>query len=425
MSILDLDLNIDNYELHEVESFMRLVSPYTLNDVIENEKLIISIVSQDINCPIEKKSEFIQFMKNVKQMLVQNLKKQLERTIQNDQLLPDEEYVIEKDVGKVVNQTSVTQAGGGNSFVQNKETISFNDVIDKEKYLNPVETYPTNIARSDLNVLKRKTILQTVVLNTSFRMDYMNTSSTNFSMVLPYQFKNVMSMRLSSIQLPNVLYCFSTSKENNVLYLEETEGAKAKGKVTLPDGNYTLAEIVTTLEAEINSQLGTGGRFTVTSNQFTNQITISNTTNKFILDCGTGARSNMIVDTMGWILGFRNTLLENEKSYTAPAVYNPTASETLYFVLNDFNNSQSQNILAMFAESFIDDNILAMIPLTSESFHITFSDGSDLLQKKRTYFGPVNIQRIRVEIRDKYGEIADLQSMDFSFSLELEVGYDW
>ena len=37
MSILDLDLNIDNYELHEVESFMRLVSPYPLNDVIENE----------------------------------------------------------------------------------------------------------------------------------------------------------------------------------------------------------------------------------------------------------------------------------------------------------------------------------------------------------------------------------------------------
>ena len=207
--------------------------------------------------------------------------------------------------------------------------------------------------------------------------------------------------------------------------MEETEGAQAKGTVILPDGNYSLTEVVSNLEAQINAQLGTGGRFTVTSNQFTNQITIANTTNKFILDCGTGARSNMIVDTMGWILGFRKTKLENEKSYTAPAVYNPTASETLYFVLNDFNNSQSQNILAMFSESFIDDNILAMIPLTSESFHITFSDGSDLLEKKRSYFGPVNIQRIRVEIRDKYGEIANLQSMDFSFSLELEVGYDW
>ena len=112
MSIIDLDLNIDNYELHEVESFMRLVSPYTLNDVIENEKMIVSIVSQDVNCPIEKKSEFVEFMKNVKHRLIQNLKRQLDKTIQNDQLLPDEEYVIEKDVGKVVNQTSVTQSEG-------------------------------------------------------------------------------------------------------------------------------------------------------------------------------------------------------------------------------------------------------------------------------------------------------------------------
>jgi hypothetical protein len=30
-----------------------------------------------------------------------------------------------------------------------------------------------------------------------------------------------------------------------------------------------------------------------------------------------------------------------------------------------------------------------------------------------------------VELRDKYGEILDLQGMDYSFSLELEVGYDW
>ena len=79
----------------------------------------------------------------------------------------------------------------------------------------------------------------------------------------------------------------------------------------------------------------------------------------------------------------------------------------------------------MFSKSYISDNILAMIPLTSDSFTICFNSGNDLLEKKRTYFGPVNIQRIRVELRDKYGEILDLQGMDYSFSLELEVGYDW
>jgi len=46
----------------------------------------------------------------------------------------------------------------------NKETITFNDVIDKEKRLEPVEAYPTNISRSNLNNLKRKTIFQTIVL---------------------------------------------------------------------------------------------------------------------------------------------------------------------------------------------------------------------------------------------------------------------
>jgi len=215
MSIADLDLNIDNYDLHEIESLLKVTSPYCLNDIIENEQMIVGVIRQDASYDVEKKSNFIHFMKSAKTRLVAHLKKQLDKTVQNDQLLPEEEYVIQKDVGKVVNQISVTQAGGGSSFVQNKETISFNDVLGKDKYLNPVESYPTNIARSDLNGLKRKTILQTVVLNTAFREDYNKTSSTDFLMVLPYQFKNVMSMRLSSIQLPNVLYCFSSTRKNN------------------------------------------------------------------------------------------------------------------------------------------------------------------------------------------------------------------
>ncbi len=428
MSIADLDLNIDNYDLHEIESLLKVTSPYCLNDIIENEQMIVGVIRQDASYDVEKKSNFIHFMKSAKTRLVAHLKKQLDKTVQNDQLLPEEEYVIQKDVGKVVNQISVTQAGGGSSFVQNKETISFNDVLGKDKYLNPVESYPTNIARSDLNGLKRKTILQTVVLNTAFREDYNKTSSTDFLMVLPYQFKNVMSMRLSSIQLPNVLYCFSSTRKNNTIYIEETsgEGSDTKGTVTLPDGNYTLDEVVVALQHAINLQFGMlPPRFIVSANHFTRRITIENVVGTFKIDCGTGDRSKMIVDTMGWILGFRRSVLSGERSYTAPALYNPTASENLFFALNDFNNSQSQNIIAMFAKSYVDKNILAMIPLTSDSFSICFNSGNDLLEKKRTYFGPVNIRRIKIELRDKYGELLDLNHMDYSFSLELEVGYDW
>jgi len=427
MSNVELDLNIDNYDLPEIETFLKVTHPYTLNDVINNEKLIVSVISKDASYTVEKKSNFIEFIKIAKTRLVKHLKEQLEKTIQNDQNLPDEEYVIQRDVGRVVNQTSVTEAGG-NSFVQNKETISFNDVLDKNKYLNPVEAFPTNIARSDLNGVKRKTIHQTIVLNTLFREDYKNTTSTDFSLVLPYQFKNVLSIRLSSVQLPNVLYCFSHVKMNNLMYIQETgEGDdNCGGAVTLCDGNYTITEVAEALQYAINDQLGISPpRFLVTANTATQKITIMNTKNTFKMNFLKDVESIDFNSTLGWILGFREKEYFCSAVYTAESVYNCSASEYLFFVLNDFNHSQTQTILAMYSKNYLGSNILAMIPLTSNSFNICFNNGSDYLEKKREYFGPVNIQRLKIELRNQYGEIVDLNRMDFSFSLELEMGYDW
>ena len=56
---------------------------------------------------------------------------------------------------------------------------------------------------------------------------------------------------------------------------------------------------------------------------------------------------------------------------------------------------------------------------------MTFNDGSDFIEKKREYFGPVNLQRLKIELRNQFGELLDLNPMDFSFSLEVEMGYDW
>jgi hypothetical protein len=87
--------------------------------------------------------------------------------------------------------------------------------------------------------------------------------------------------------------------------------------------------------------------------------------------------------------------------------------------------SQSQNIFGMFSKSILGDNILAIIPVTSNSFNICFDNGVNLLEKKREYYGPVNIQRLKIQLLNQYGEILNLNNMDFSFSLEFEIGYDW
>jgi hypothetical protein len=128
---------------------------------------------------------------------------------------------------------------------------------------------------------------------------------------------------------------------------------------------------------------------------------------------------------LGWIMGYRKAEYNGESSYTTEGIYNGASSEYIYFVLNDFNKSQSQNIIGMFSRSIIGDNILAMIPLTSDSFSVCFDSGADFIEKKREYFGPVNIQRLKIQLLNQFGEVVDLNNMDFSFSLEMELGYDW
>ena len=348
------------------------------------------------------------------------MKQELEKTITNSEDLPDEDFVIEQDVGKVVNQTSTIEAGG-NSFVITPETNSFNDITNPNKYLNPLEAFPTNIARSNLNNLKRKSIVQTVILNSIFREDYKNTSASDFTLILPYQFKNVLSVRLSSIQLPNVLYCFSKVKMNNIMFVKECgeqDGFTKNGTIILPDGNYTLMELAKTLQREINDQLNINPpRFFVNANENTQKITIMNERCVFTMNFLKDVESIDFNSTLGWIMGFREIEYDCSAVYTSDAIYNSVASDYIFFILNDFNNSQTQNILAMYSKSYIGNNILAMIPLTSNSFHVTFNSGNDLIEKKRDYFGPVNIQRLKIELRNQYGELLDLNKMDFSSPL--------
>jgi hypothetical protein len=353
--------------------------------------------------------------------------------------------LIAQDEDRVINQTSITHAGS--SYVINPETVTFNDVIDKTKSLQPIETYPTNISRSNLNNLKRKTILQTIVLNTLFREDYFETTSTDFSIVLPYYFKNVLSLKLSSLQLPNVIYCISKSNGNNNFYIEE-ETTGISGTITFPDGNYIDINVFCTLlQSEINTQLGISpDRFIVTCDPNSGKITISNNTYDFILIFNTpipsvpgkyfhykpsnGQREQNCVDLeqiykqFGWIIGFRSSSYSGSNSYTTQGVYNGAYPNYIYFVLNDFNNSQAQNVFGMYSKSIIGDNILGMIPITSQSFYVNFTNGNDFIERKREYFGPVRIQRLKIQLLNQYGDVINLNNMDYSFSLELEIGYD-
>jgi hypothetical protein len=439
---LEFDLNINNYSISELEKFLGLKEKYSFNDILNNEKEFIDVLNSSNDYDKRKKNEIIVFLSIAKEKMFNKLKNIVD--IQNNGFIEDYEKLLDPTTEKnIINQT--TADFGGYHYVMNKNTTSFNEVIDKEQKLNPVETYPTNIARSYLNNLKRKTINQTIILNSLYREDYLSSLSTDFNITLPNHFKNVLSIRLSSLQLPNVIYCISNNNNNNSLYISEDILGGVKGIVIIPDGNYDYITFATLLQTEINTQLITSN-FVVTTDSATQKITITNNINTFTMnfivkELVSGVSSEYIINKnykqlhcinditelykkLGWLMGYRKSLYKGEKSYTSEGVYNGSFTEYIYFILNDFNNSQSQNIIGMFSKSTIGNNILAMIPLNANSFHICFDNGADFIEKKREYFGPVNIQKLKIQLLNQYGEILNLNSMDFSFSLELELAYD-
>lgn len=443
----EFDFDINNYRITDIENFFGLNPDYTFNDVLQKKEGMVNIITNNKQHDKIYKTNLIQFMDEAVVKLINQIKK---TTQQNNGFIEDyNKLVIERDEGNVVNQTSTTYAG--HNFVMDKNTVELNDVLGKSNRLNPIETYQTNISRSNLNVVKRKTFNQTVMLNTLFREDYETTQSTDFNIVLPYYFKNVMSLRLSSLQLPNVMYNISAANGNNAFYIDVEDGGP-NGLVIMPDGNYEISNFVSVLQTQMNTQLSTTN-FTVSYDQYTYKITISYTdpplnpnftmlfytptpkNNKYTYINPTKPdddyRKNDCVDItqiykkFGWFMGYRKAVYAGAQSFTTEAVYNSSPYDYIYFTLNDYNMSQSQNIFGMYSKSILGDNILAVIPVTSKSFNICFDNGVNLLEKKREYYGPVNIQRLKIQLLNQYGEILNLNNMDFSFSLEFEIGYDW
>ena len=79
--------------------------------------------------------------------------------------------------------------------------------------------------------------------------------------------------------------------------------------------------------------------------------------------------------------------------------------------------------MSPFENSIINDiNIFAKINNYYDSFN--YSNGDVDYQFKRSYFGPVDIMKLRIRLLDEFGRVVDLNNGDFSFTIRIEQLYD-
>ena len=93
-------------------------------------------------------------------------------------------------------------------------------------------------------------------------------------------------------------------------------------------------------------------------------------------------------------------------------------------MIDDFNNNVSNSFYAAFTSSILNKNILARITLQGGVFNILEQNNLLLVTSPRQYFGPVDIQKMQIQLLDEYGRILDLNNMDYSFCLTFQTIYD-
>jgi len=388
------DFNINNYSITDLENFLNLDEAYTNEDVTKKSNDFSNKINNVSDADF--KNKLTQFINEVKTIL----------TTPN-------------------NKNKLTSAGS---------TFIINDNISQPtNYTQKV--YSIEIPKGKVNLLKKTFTTTTFCVNTLFR-DTTSNSSTDCIYYLPYVINNVKSMAIVSMEIPQGIFLFSNSLASNTIYFKEYSGSSPttplEGLVTFPQGNYpadssgALQSITTMMTNAINTQLGTGTRFTVTIDLATNKLTITNSTyifEMYILYPGTNKN---LYRTMGWILGFRKPSYVNELSYTTESIYNVTPSEYLYLEINDFNGPQiSSRVLGLFSESYLDKNIIAKLTYTLSTNYIGFNtiayDIDYILGGPREYYGPTHLQKFYIRLLDKYGSVVDLNGLDFSFTIQITI----
>jgi len=303
-------------------------------------------------------------------------------------------------------------------------------------------------ARGRLNEIDRPIINRVVHLNTKFRDNYYNTSSSDFFYKFPLTISNALSVRIHSIDIPDTSYAFCKKKGSNTFSilvhhrqvikgyrLSHIENIKKKVyKIVVPEGNYSATALMNYLNETYFYQKKNNKtelkyiKFNIQETQLRSEFQLLNDTPKDykfdVIFASDNAHS--IVYTMGWLLGFRmGQYINITNTLKSESLFDAAGERYIYVSVDDYNISRNDNNLIALDKNFLDKNILGKIYLKDGNFNVNVTDGDNIYNlKKRTFNGPVNFDRIHLKLYDEYGNIVNLNNMDYSVALEFEILYE-
>uniref|UniRef100_A0A6C0DUZ0 Uncharacterized protein n=1 Tax=viral metagenome TaxID=1070528 RepID=A0A6C0DUZ0_9ZZZZ len=429
----NLDLDINNYTLKDLEQFfsLRPNSKYTAADIENREYELREQLLKSGHINKRFKRDLIEFLEKAKQWLTHvKCPKEKEPSV-----VPKNYKLDTYDVPSSTNSMS-------RPYSRNEDLIE--RPVTQFVYSQNSEFFP-----GTLNPLSNRVITRCLNIDSRFRENLFATQASDYTVHLPNKIGKVVSMQLASIELPITFYGISAGYGNNFLYLavNYNNAINPTGPtidvtkiVTIPDGNYNAIDLVEKLNVLISGPDASGTIFSnilvsldiTTSGSGSGKITIGanppSIVNYITLDFYKnihGDDDNVPPATkLGWNLGFIYPFYTNAKSYTADSVVEPSSIRYLYLIVDDFNKNANNHFIGVLNNSIFSPNILAKITMKGSYYSILMETDYNIVTEPRIYFGPVDIQKLKIQLVDETGRVLSMNNADFSFSIILKMLYD-
>lgn len=260
-------------------------------------------------------------------------------------------------------------------------------------------------------------------------------SASHFIFRIRRQIKNAISIKLSSLELPNTFANFSNARGNTSFQIRP---------VTVPASDYYVVNIdpdespeyypnatllcsaiqtaLHKLKIDYPSKFPNADTFTCTQNS-QGYIVIGNTSptaRSYDFNFAYTPISIPLFDPLGVLMGFKTsqTLYKNKtinSSNSLTAVYLPdlNTDDYIYMTINDYSTVVPQTVNDTYFTVF------AKIPVTVDKGLIIFdNDSTNSTNKTYRFLLPTNLQQLEIQLLDRAGQEL---SFDGNFSMTLEV----
>ena len=446
----NINLDINTYSIKELENLLKLKSDsgYTTEDVFYAKTSIVENVIKS-NISQLKKEELLIFLDNINNRLSNNLLK-IDKSKFNDVRQFDGNHFIIKNENNKYTSTLENNKQVNKSIIKRTYTIdslfrqnynsetneSHNYIINLPEIITKAITMSISsveipLSYHNISEELNNNIFKIIVLNN-------NTSNIDFSAniilttglyeayfsgdtktgldiqtELQNQINDILT-DLSSSEPSDI--SFATDLTNSLKYSVDNRSGFSAFEYN--DASATYLKLSSNYSIKID--------FDVNNDNTTNTI----------------CKQNEVFQKLGWQLGFRekSILLTEDND-----VYKVTNTQALvlsrgvchinypryiYIAIDDFQSS-SRNYFSIAAESIIAPNIVGRINILSlleekTAFKQAAAPGDFLYTQKhiREYFGPTDINKLKISLLDEYGRPFPINNMDWSFVISFECFYN-